>query len=65
MNNLQKYYDKTVRIVCDNNSYHGRVIDYISPEDNEPEGHESIFVKTNNGKNIEFMDDEIKSIIII
>ena len=65
MNDLKKYYDKTVKIVCNDGSYHGRIIDYIYPEDNEPEGHESLIVETNDGQIIEFIDDDVESIIIL
>ena len=43
--NLREYEGKKVRIITsDGKRYSGRMTDYISPDDNEPEGVESIIL---------------------
>lgn len=62
---LYQYEGEKVKIVCDNEqTYFGKVTDYINPEDNEPEG-ESIVLRTLEGVLIEFRPEEIKEIEII
>ncbi|MCC8098002.1 MAG: hypothetical protein LIO44_05505 [Eubacterium sp.] len=69
--NLRSYEGKIVRLIdVDGEIYEGRATDYIFPEDNEPEGVESIVVKPfsgfkMSGKYVEFPREEIKSIEII
>lgn len=66
MNNLLKYEGKTIRVVTpDNQMFEGYVTDYVYPEDNEPEGIESIILKLSNGRCIEFPEHDIKSIEVV
>lgn len=63
----QRLEGKRIRLVdADNDSFEGRVTDYIYPEDNDPEGKASVIMRDNKtGKSIEFFDAEIKSIEIM
>lgn len=66
MKNLLKYEGENVRIITpDNKIFKGHVTDYVYPEDNEPEGIESIIIKTNDNRYVEFPEHDIKSIEII
>lgn len=61
---------KTVRILDINDRcWEGKVTDYIYPEDNEPEGIESIIIRCSKGrfpgKSVEFPESDIKSIDVI
>lgn len=58
---------KNVRIIAQNNKkFEGKVREYIFPEDNEPEGVESIVVDDIlSGNLVEFPESDIKSIEII
>lgn len=61
---LHLYEGKKVKIVCDNEkTYFGKVMDYIYPEDNEPEG-EIFVLRTVEGILVEFRREEIKEIEI-
>lgn len=61
MKNLRRFENEKVNLTTiDGEEYMGVAIDYIFPEDNEPEGLESISIG-----NIEFYEDEIKTIEII
>lgn len=65
--NLAIFEGKQVRIVdTDGQQFTGRVTDYIDPEDNEPEGAESIIIRDAATKKLlEFYADKIKSIEVI
>lgn len=62
--NIKQYVSKKVTILTvDSKTFYGTVIDYIFPEDNEPEG-ESIVLRSPEYKGMlfEFRPDEIKEI---
>ena len=64
--NLRQYENKKVRITAMNGAvFEGAVTDYISPEDNEPEGIESIVIDSFDGRIIEFPEGDIQSIAVI
>lgn len=59
---LNRYEGKNVQVICNSGkTFLGKVTDYISAEDNEPEG-ESIILRTLQGVLIEFRPEEIKVI---
>ena len=63
--NLEKYCGKTVSLLASNGeTFIGFVDDFFFADDNE-NGMESIVIKTNNGKIIEFPEDDILKIEII
>ena len=64
---LVDYEGKKVRIIAQNNKkFEGKVREYIAPEDNEPEGLESIIIDDIlSGDLVEFPESDIKSIEII
>lgn len=60
--NLREYEGENVLITCsDGEKIKGFVTDYISPEDNEPEGVESLIL---DGL-LEITRAEIKSIVVV
>ena len=62
--NIKQYVSKKVTILTVyNNTFYGNVIDYIYPEDNEPEG-EAIVLRSPEHKGVlfEFRPEEIKNI---
>ena len=62
---LKSYYNKTVKIVDNNDqSFNGIVSDYFFAEDNES-GMESIVIETDNGDLYEFTEEDIDHITII
>lgn len=66
---LEAYEHKRVKIVdIDEQVFIGNVIDYLSAEDNEPEG-EAIIIKNLSGELtgslLEFHTEEIKEITVI
>ena len=62
--NLKQYFDKSVKIVADNDLiFEGVVCDYFSPEDND-NVQESIVVEIGNKDFIEFYPSVIKSITL-
>lgn len=68
--NLIEYENKKVRITdTKKRIWEGLVTDYIYPEDNEPEGIESIIINCELGgfvgRSVEFPETDIKSIEII
>ena len=64
--NLIKYEGKHVRLhSVSGKIYKGKVTDYIFPEDNYPEGVESIVLDTTDGRTIEFPKEDIKSITVL
>lgn len=65
---LRQYEGKRVRLIdVDGEIFEGRANDYVFPEDNEPEGVESITLYNclNRPHPIEFFANEIKSIEVI
>jgi len=65
---LRQYEGKRVRLIdVDGEIFEGRANDYVFPEDNEPEGVESITLYncSNRPHPIEFFANEIKSIEVI
>lgn len=65
--NLKQFEGKRVRLTTtDRDMIVGQVTDYIYPEDNEPEGIESIIVRAEaTNQLVEFYANEIKSIEVI
>lgn len=60
--NIRKYYGKKISITTmDQKHFAGTVIDYVFPEDNDPEG-ESIIIRSLDGALIEFRGEEIREI---
>lgn len=58
--------EKVKILTTQGKTYEGLVTDYIYPEDNEPDGIESIIVKCKTqGRSIEFPEYDIKSIEVI
>jgi hypothetical protein len=63
--NLEQYCGKTVSILASNGkTFEGFVDDFFFADDNE-NGMDSIVIKTNNNKFIEFPEDDILKIEII
>ncbi|MCD8158978.1 MAG: hypothetical protein LUD77_08810 [Clostridiales bacterium] len=69
--NLRSFEGENVRLMTiDGEIFEGKATDYIFPEDNEPEGIESLIVKPFSGFRmaghyVEFPREEIKSIELI
>lgn len=62
--NLRKYEGQNVVIITTSGkTFNGFVHDYFFPEDND-NGKESIFLKTNDGEFIEFNEEGIEEIKI-
>lgn len=59
---IRSYCGKKVLITADEQEkFAGVVVDYVFPEDNNPEG-ESIIIRSIDGQLIEFRPEEIKAI---
>lgn len=61
---LSKYYDQKIRVVINDRTIVGIVMDYFYPEDNL-NGEESIIIRTSSTDEVEIYASEITRISVI